>query len=285
MSNARFCARLAALLLFAAPILSSAQHIHVNAGAVSLDPGSQLDFFNGSRYVTNSGYDVSCRFATNGTYAGYYFNEGLTFTALPGTLLNGGPAVGRAAFGAHLVLRVVSVDGPAGGSFGFWESPGDDLDAEALTFSVPVGEHAGTQEIPLSQNNGEPGADPYGHIHGRIYTTTLPGLYIVGFQIRDTSTNGPGGGPIHVPSDLYPMYFQAGVTITSVALTAAGCQISFPTDSNINSGVSYLVEGTADLANPASWQRVGDPILADDHFHTVTLPVTATAAFFRLRVE
>ena len=38
---------------------------------------------------------------------------------------------------------------------------------------------------------------------------SLPGDYLVGFRIIDSSVNGTGGGPIHTDSDLFLMTFRA----------------------------------------------------------------------------
>src|SRR6185295_7256922 len=121
----------------------------------------------------------------------------------------GGPVAGHAAFGLRLAVQVVSVQGPPGGSFAFWEGDGES-DLGTITFSVPVGTTNGTNYLIISQNSGEPGADPYGHIHGREFTSSAQGIYTVGFRVIDASTNGLGSGPIQAPSDVLPVKFQAG---------------------------------------------------------------------------
>src|SRR5205085_8776513 len=121
---------------------------------------------------------------TNGLNAGHYRGDVLTFSALAGTEVNGGPIPGHAAFGSKLAIQVVSADGPAGGSFAFWEGDGES-DLGAITFSLPVGATNGTNSFVVSENNGVPGTDPYGHIHGREFTTSSAGTYLVGFRVID----------------------------------------------------------------------------------------------------
>lgn len=281
MSNPAFLPLTILLLPLLALPVARAQHAHVNAGALGLTAGSALTFANGARFSADSGYTVPLKLATNGTYAGYHYGS-ITFTALPSTEFNGGPVPGHALPGTHLELRLVSVSGPAGGSFGFWETPGDELDAEELTFSVPVGETDGTRHFPLSENSGQPGDDPYGHFHGRIFTATRPGLYRVEVQAYDTSRNGPGGGPLHEPSELLPLYFQAGISIAAIEVTATGVQIRFATQA----GRNHFIESSPAPADLASWKPVAGPIAGDGRMTTVAdLSANETATCYRLRVE
>lgn len=280
MSNAAFPLALIPLCLLA-PVAAQAQHAHVNAGALATTPGSPLNFANGARFSADSGYAVPLKLATNGPYAGHHYGS-ITFTALPSTEFNGGPTPGHALPGAHLELRVLSVSGPEGGRFGFWETPGDELDGTELTFSVPVGETAGTRQFPLSENDGGAGDDPYGHYHGRFFSATRPGLYRVGFQAFDTSGNGPGGGPLHAPSEILPMYFQAGITIASIRLTETGVEVSFVTQS----GKNHFIDASENLADPAAWKPVAGPLVGDGKLLTVAnLPASAATGYLRLRVE
>lgn len=66
------------------------------------------------------------------------------------------------------------------------------------------------QLFPLSESDGSPESDPYGHIHGRRFTATKPGVYTAWFRAFDTSVNGANGGPIHAPSEALPIRFLAG---------------------------------------------------------------------------
>lgn len=69
---------------------------------------------------------------------------------------------------------------------------------------------------------GSAGADPYGHLHGRRFSTTEVGDYLVGFRIIDTSVNGIGGGPIHTESDLFLMTFRAVAIPEPAAMALLG---------------------------------------------------------------
>src|SRR5262249_51642414 len=150
----------------------------------------------------------------SGPYAGYYQPGGLTIAVLAETPANAGPVPNAPAFGSWIFVRVVSVQGPPGGVFGYWET-----NATSPTFSVPVGTTNGTNAYCVGQNDCSPGSDPYGHIHGRVFSATKPGLYTIGFQAFDNSTNGTGGGPIQSPSDVYYFRWQAGLNITSFTVT------------------------------------------------------------------
>jgi len=184
-----------------------AQHGHLNAGATGQNQNDQLVWANGAAFATSSGYVQPMPLAANSDsrYFGY-FNSGPTVTALTAT--NGGSALG-----SFLAAEIVSVSGPAGGLFGFWE--GEDLGGgSAATFSIPAGSSGVSFQFALSDASlgaGQPAQDPFGHIHGRRFTTTTEGLYTIGFRVLDMSVNGAGGGPIHLPSDVLYMNFSAVV--------------------------------------------------------------------------
>src|SRR5262245_54804235 len=188
------------MLAFGAFILPSRADTHIFAGALGTNQNDKLYFSNGNLFSASlTSYSFPQVLRTNGLNAGYYRGDILTFSALAATPPNGGPIPGCAALGARLAVQVVSVAGPPGGSFAFWEGDGES-DLGVITFSVPVGITNGTNYLLISENNAEPGADPYGHIHGREFTTSAPGTYLVGLRVIDLSTNGVGGGPMQSPS-------------------------------------------------------------------------------------
>ena len=195
----------AALLLAGQTLL--AQHGHLNAGATGQNQNDQLIWANGAAFATNSGYVQEMPLSINpaNRFFGYY-NSGPTLTALTAT--NGGSALG-----SFLRSEIVSVTGPSGGMFGFWE--GEDFGGgSSPTFSISTGSSGVSFRFDLSDASlgaGQPLQDPFGHIHGRRFTTTLEGLYTVGFRVLDTSMNGAGGGPIHTASDVLFMNFSAVV--------------------------------------------------------------------------
>src|SRR5262249_95639 len=223
---------------------------------------------------------------TNDPYLGFYYTDELAFTALAATPDFGGPEPGAAALGAHIQAQLLSVEGPNGAQFGFWETLQDGVDSTNLAWSVPVPYSGGTNRIDVSENTGLAGADPYGHLHGRIYSFTEPGLYKVTWKFIDSSTNGPNGGPIHTPSAPFCLNFQADFTL-NIAPGTNGVIITFAAPSNIpDSGVgpatNYALESTSVLAPAARWQRVGGVVVGDDHLHTMAILPTNGTAFFRL---
>ncbi len=262
-----------------------AQHYHVNAGALSTTNRAPLYFVNGDVFVNSSGFVFSSVLRTNGPAFGYYdSSSSVTFTAVFGDGSDGPPA----ADGAQLALVIKSVSGPQGGAFAFWESFQGDCEqqAESITFSLPVGATNGTNRFLLSQNNGLPGEDPYGHCHGRRLTMTKPGLYTVDMQIVDVSRNGPGGGPIHAPSPIYRFYFQADATIARLELTNNSVAATFATlPSNAARNYSYFLEARPAFDDSELWKTVAGPVRGDNHLTTLTDPtVGEPQRFYRLRV-
>ncbi len=246
----------AAALAFAVfQLTASGQgHAHIEAGAFASGGGDKLYFANGAFFVTNSGYCEALQWRSSGPYANYHEGS-LTFTGLPGTPSSGGPSPNAAPPGTQIRLRFVSVDGPLGGSFGVWDVAGfnfDEDESETLTFSVPVGTTNGTNSMLVSENFGDPGDDPYGHIHGRHYTATLPGLYTVGVQLYDASSNGSGGGPLCEPGDMFHLYFQAGFTNPPFSLSSNSMSFRFGALPNR----TYFLESTTNLASPTVWTNI-----------------------------
>ncbi|MBL9139855.1 MAG: hypothetical protein JNK85_28550 [Verrucomicrobiales bacterium] len=216
-------------LAWAIAILSSvtllpsaqAQHGHLNAGALGQNQGDRLNFANGDLFAASSGYVKELPLAASGTYAGYY-EGGITLTALPTTVANGGPTAGASAPGSFIMVGVESVNGPSGGAFGIWEEG-----ATSPTFEYGVGYDVTVPSSLMSLSDaslgaGSPGADPYGHLHGRRFTATEPGDYTVGFKLFDVSANGLNGGPIHTPSETLLVTFRAIPEPSVVALAVVG---------------------------------------------------------------
>lgn len=255
-----------------------AQHVHVNAGASNTTQNARLYFPNGSTYNTSARYDVYLSFTNGGSFSNLYQGAGVSFTALASTADNGGPAFGHAADGAFLQLQLVSMSGPPGGVFGVWSQQIGTPAISHPLFSLPVGATNGTNLLNLSESDGSLGADPYGHIHGRTFTATKPGLYTLGCRILDTSSNGTGGGPIHTPSALYYFYFQAGLTISSWAKNSNSFAVTFGT----TAGKTYHVESSTNLTT-TNWTTFAGPFTGDNKLRTATNSSAAPTLFFRLR--
>lgn len=247
---------LLALILIAAggASVARAQHAHINAGARTPEQDSPLYFVNGDLFVTNSGYLLPLQRSTTGPTSNR-FRGTITFTALPSTPLNGGPAFGHAAPGAHLVAEITSVTGPEGSLFELFQE-NENSGAVEPVLNIVVGTPAGDpQQFPLSENEGAPGDDPFGHIHGRLFTTSLPGLHVLNLRLLDTSTQGSGGGPLHPASEPFALYLQAGITIHFVTPDDTGVRVGFGGPSSFN----YVLEA-ADSAGPdARWTPVAGP--------------------------
>jgi hypothetical protein len=273
---------LAATLVTAANL--AAQHVHVNAGALSTTGGSPLYFVNGDAFVTNSGWVFTSVLRTNGPAIGL-FDAGVTFTSVFGDGSDGPPA----AAGAQVALVVKGLTGPEGGSWSFWESLDGACDepGESITFSLNPGETNGTNLFVLSQNSGAPGEDPYGHCHGRVFTMNKEGLYRVTFQLVDVSRNGPGGGPIHSPSQLYQMYFQAGVTISELRHDGDTVTATFATQrSNLARQYFYHLEANPVLDDPTQWTTVAGPVRGESNLQVLSENVAPSSSprYYRLRV-
>jgi hypothetical protein len=274
-ANPRLGLALASLiLLLAAPGLEVlAQHGHLNAGALGKNEGDALYFQNGDDFIMTSGYVKTLVWTNAGRFAGYY-EGGITPTALPATPETGGPAPEAAALGSFIEMRLVSVEAPAGGLFGFWEAGATNPTVELS------GDGTEAHSWILSESDGSPGSDPYGHIHGRRFTATLPGLYRIGFQLVDRSTNGAAGGPIHQPSEVVHLHFQAGITITSMVREATGATVTFGAPAN----GSYVLEYSTNLATAAGWIPIEGGAQGTDHFESLMDDqVDGATRYYRVR--
>ena len=273
MGTARIALVVAVLLSWLGQGHLLAQHGHLNAGATGKNQGDALYFANGDDFIMSSGYVKTLVWTNDGRYAGY-FHGGITPTVLPATPDTGGPAPEAPALGSFIGMDLVSVNGPPGGLFGFWENG-----ATEPTVSVSD-QGTETDRWLLSESEGEPGSDPFGHIHGRRFTATLPGLYRVGFRLVDLSTNGTEAGPIHTPSEVLYVHFQAGITITSVVRQADSAAVSF----GAPVGGSYALEYSTNLATSTVWTPIDSTVPGDDHFQTLLDPdADGSTRFYRVR--
>lgn len=273
---------LASFVAFTGPAVL-AQHSHVNAGARAATEGSPLFFANGSRFEAGSGHLIHLAPTNSAAYGPIFFGGGdVTFTSLPVSLDNGGPSAFAALPGSHIDMVFETLDGPPGGELAVWDSFDGFFDATEVTFSLVAGTRGGTHRMALSENDGTPGVDPYGHIHGRKFSVSKPGFYTVGIRLIETSSNGTAGGPLHAPSELAFFQFQAGDTLAGVTATDDGIRVRFGT----RTGRQYFVEATDRLGSAASWTTVAGPIAGDDLLQTTEpLQGLGPVTFFRLRIE
>jgi len=186
------------------------EHLHINAGAISAGISGQLYFENGANYVAGSGYVFEPDYRPIGqTYGGYYVTDNVTFSALAATADFGGPEPHHAELGAFIRFVVEIVTGPENGRLGFWESDWG-LINPTPTFSIETGTANANQRFDITENifplHG-PNEDPWGHIHERAFSFTLPGVYDVTGYLADDSNHG-GNGPRHLDSVLYTFRFE-----------------------------------------------------------------------------
>lgn len=264
----------------------NAQHAHLYAGAVSQTPGAPLWFQNGSLWDTNSygGYPQSpaCIYLQDNIsdlYPGLY-QTATTFSALPATIFNAGPSPYAAALGTYIELRFVSLEGPAGGSLTIWNEI-DDPVHPAIIFAIPVGTDNGTNRYNLSEGDpSDPFADPYGHLHGRRFTLNKPGLFTLGLQLVDTSSNGPDGGPVQSPSEIAHFYLQAGLCLSDFSLSnqVAAARFGLP-------GFTDYVFESSPTVTGTNWTVVAN-IIGTSHSELRWLMdpnATAPSRFYRIR--
>lgn len=261
-------------LALSAQIGYAAVHGHLNAGALGTNQNDQLIWANGADFIASAGYVKTLDYTNAGRYAGY-FQQSITLTGLPRTAANAGPDPAAAALGAFLRAKIACVEAPAGGLFAFWENG-----ATSPTISLGAGETT-TNTWAISQNDGSPGSDPYGHVHERRFTASKPGLYKITFQAFDTSTNGLNGGPIHTPSVELPIWFQAGVNVVSVEPDYEEGHVHVRFGGRL--GFSWQVESSEFLGPQADWQPAGNPIVGDDVFiQTIHEVEPGTQRFYRV---
>ena len=157
------------ILLFGAALSIAHAHDHVEVGRVS-PSSNQLDMFGPevqvAVYVPRgepfSGYMPS--------FPGGHHAVELTFTTEENAL--------SPATGANPRIEVVSVTGPPGGSFSFWE-----VNATQSTWSRAAGWSSAQGNVPSFPVvvNGDD------HVHGRCFTMDKPGLYTVTFRAVATA--------------------------------------------------------------------------------------------------
>lgn len=232
-------------------------HGHLRIGAPNTAQNTPLYFYNGSDFAKASSYVKTLIHTNAGRFAGYYQGN-ITLTVQAATSAYSGPEADPPALGSLVRATILSIQGPPGGTFGFWES-----NAVSPTLSIPAGQTNGVPFI-VSQTSGLPGADPFGHIHGRRFTATRPGIYTATFQAHDSSTNGVGGGPIHAYSPTLEVVFQAGVCIASVEpdYEDGHVHVRF----GATAGRIWQVEYTTLLGPGANWLPAGHPVPGNDYF-------------------
>jgi hypothetical protein len=234
--------------------LIAADHGHLDVGALGTNQNDQLTWANGADFIAGT-YLITMDYASTGVFHGY-FQQTNTLMALPRTPANAGPDPAAPALGSFIRARMACLEAPPDGEFAFWE-----IGATNPTLSLAAGQTS-TNTWALTESNGSPGTDPYGHIHGRRFTASKPGLYLVSFQAIDTSTNGADAGPIHLPSVSLPVQFQAGVNVVEVEPDYEGSHVHIRFGARL--GYTWQVEASHFLGPQADWQPAGESVIGDD---------------------
>lgn len=264
-----------------------AQTTPVWAGAVNTAPGSKLAFVNGAELSSASGYVQPM---IHGAFSNripatnfYYFTTNLLFTALSAT-----NETSKAAIGANLVCEIVSVQGPAGAAFHFWEQG-----SFWPTYTFPVGgtylaDKSRFDVSDIALGAGRPDGDPYGEIPGRRFSVSHPGEYLVTFRLHDISENNPtAAAPIHTPSDPLVVKFQTGIAMSIARVAVTNGNVATLTYQP--SGFTNVVIEAAPVINPETWTAVAGPFAsAPVNASLATAVITNETAFpnqfYRLRL-
>lgn len=171
--------------------------------------------------------------------------------------------------GSWIWAEIVSVTGPSGAHFGYW-----DENATVVGYSLATNQATGNPRFIISEGIDDVNDDPFGHIHGRAWTADKPGDYTVGIRFIDRSTTRPGGGSWHTPSQTYLFKFQAGPSFQPTMTRNSGGSIALTWPSQMGvwdgfqSGMVFTVQRSSSMA-PGQWQTLG----------TVTGTIANTATF------
>ncbi|MEO5913653.1 MAG: hypothetical protein ABIS50_05440 [Luteolibacter sp.] len=186
------------------------------------------------------------------------------------------PEPGHAHPGALISCEIVSVTGPQGGSFGFWDAA-QSFYYGTPTFVLPTNQPTGSRRFIISEGDDYADADPYGHIHDRAWSANIPGGYFVTIRFIDISTNRPGGSPWHTPSRNYVYHFKAGPDFKPSGRRVAGAEFVLTWSSQMGisntayppeTGMVFRILRSTTLA-PGEWTSIGQ----------VTGTTTATLSF------
>lgn len=274
---------LALWLVCAAP--RAVAHVHFAAGIVDTNGNNQPNAGEPLQIVGLNGTGKTFHLLPRpvGQRAGGYYmlderprslfpTDAFSFTALSdGQIELAQP--GHARTGAWIWMEIVSVAGPPGASFSFWDA--DTVSAGSTpTMAFAANAPTGGYKFVISEGFDEADQDPQGHIHNRGWTANRPGDYFVGFRLHDLSTSGPGGGPWHAPSQVYTFHFQAGPSFQPVVQKGpGGAVLTWASQMGISNelgqtGIVFTVQRSTTLA-PNGWENLG----------TVTGTTNATATF------
>lgn len=219
---------LLAVLLAALALGDVSAHEHIEIGFDNT--GSRLAAYGNTAQLVTYFPTGEAPSANLPVFPGGTFATELTFSAFdnidspPGNVL--------------VQIRLLSVSGPAGGSFSFWEAG-----AMVPTWTRPSGWSVGPGDQPtVSASEDSTG---YGHIHGRAFGFTTAGDYEVTFQAVDALGNHAAGLPFVVRfTVIQPPQLAIRMEGSSIRLAFTG-----------RANLIYDLQSSSTLA-PGSWTTI-----------------------------
>lgn len=192
--------------------------------------------------------------------------------------------------GAYIWVEIVSVKGPDGGNFGYWENG---RSAAYDTPSVVMAANEPVDGVSFVISGGYDGSDqdPHGHFHGRAWTADKAGDYYVTYRFVDRSTSGPGGGPWHTPSEPFTFHYKAGPDFQPVGKHVEGQGFVLTWKSGMGIWAEATIPQTGVVFNVMrsstmeadDWEKIGSVTgtIADEVSFTDSEPPEGKA-FYRL---
>lgn len=233
-------------------------HDHVEVGR---DPG------NAARLgLDGPGFQLACYVPVGEFFSGYtpefpggWHASELTFTTETNAL--------DSAVGANPRIELISVSGPAGGNFAFWE-----VGATAPTWTRPTGWNSGSGNVPSFHVvfNGD------NHVHGRAFTMDKPGDYTVSFCAVDSS------GSYAASANLTIVFRAQQPPQMAIGISSEGISLSFTGRANL----TYDLQWCDDLTT-AVWRPVEPYTFLDGNGGEIrmTEPVSGRSRVFYRLVE
>lgn len=192
-----------AFLTLALATAHAQSHGHINAGAIDSNNSGQINsgdrlfmYFESGTETTTLAYNSG---ATISGADGYLWNGFTTFTSLHQSSF---PAQSPnynslgALSGSFLTLDLVSITGPVGAKFAFYDAGASD---PSWIYQIGTGFLGGTGSISLTETSWFEGSpedgipsDPYGHIHGRTFGADTSGTFVATWVLRDTYSSTTG---------------------------------------------------------------------------------------------
>ncbi|MEO8206154.1 MAG: PEP-CTERM sorting domain-containing protein [Chthoniobacterales bacterium] len=199
------------------------QHGHINAGAQDTNSSGAINAGDKLKMYFEPGTQTSLLAYNAGTTSygadGYNWNGYTTLTAYHQSNPSPEDADSNpngALKGSFLVLNLVSITGTVGAKFAFYDAAAMD---PTWVYQIGTGIISGAGSIQLTESIWfDEVADPYGHIHGRMFAVDMPGEYIATWTLHDTETAITG----LLDSDTFTANYSAIPEPSTYALLAAG---------------------------------------------------------------